>query len=661
MPKLLTDKVRRLRRAQQQGAFVRDAKDELASELTTTSSLHKKLIKQHEEEYNPAWRFVRPKIQEGLIRLKLYNNQKRDKDKVGDPMVFALHQTLLAATQSDRLAVEFLGREEGDEDIGMNLTSLAEADYEEMDKFMHDMEWNWDTFAFGRGLSLFNDFDVDSRTPIATVLDPLTFVRDWIATSVNGNRLGIGALRFFGWEDGMTKQQMKDHGEYINLDKLKKTSETDPFSLVNEARQARRQAQGLETIAGYDSIGSNQEFRVRKWFTHIDGVKYLVEFANDGKLIVRVKEMVDKDGEPIKRWPLIDRVAYAMSHDWDGVSVFDIAEDKQRYRAALLNIFGDSARADLYPMRLYDSTKIKKEVDKNFNFNKWIPVNGPVGDAVQNLQPSGFAQKAQFILEFLDLSAQKALATSANRQGIETQGDKTLGELELVSAGSDARYSLTAKLFGHSEKQFWRRWYELYDEYYEKGIDDKIVRIVGTFGPTWRKTKRSDIITSNAFGPDIKVESRVVSEAKKRREYVETRDFMALAFQDQGSDKLYGLRKLGKMIMPKDEIERFLPLTFDELEAREENDLISDGKYVDVSVEQNHIVHLRMLAAAKENPQKKAHKKAHEYMLLKKRVMPEVFPVLPEEMAQQQDLKKGGGAALPSRPAPEGAATTING
>jgi len=49
MPKVLTDKVRRLRRAQQQGAFVRDAKDELASELTTTSNLHKKFIKQHEE------------------------------------------------------------------------------------------------------------------------------------------------------------------------------------------------------------------------------------------------------------------------------------------------------------------------------------------------------------------------------------------------------------------------------------------------------------------------------------------------------------------------------------------------------------------------------------------------------------------------------------
>jgi len=77
---------------------------------------------------------MKPKLDEWAVRLKLYNNQKRDKETIGDPLLFTIHQTVLASLYSDRLGVDFLGREAGDEETAENLNAMAEYDYDEMEK-----------------------------------------------------------------------------------------------------------------------------------------------------------------------------------------------------------------------------------------------------------------------------------------------------------------------------------------------------------------------------------------------------------------------------------------------------------------------------------------------------------------------------------------------
>ena len=170
----------------------------------------KKLVRQIEEEYQIAWPYTQAKREEGLRRLKLYNNQKRDQSKVGDPLLFTVFQTVFAGLYDDRLSVNWAPREEGDEEIAENLTALAEYDYDLMEKDQVDYEWDWDTCFFGRGLLLLNDFDKSDKVmaPVAEVLDPMTFIRDPRASSVNGNQRGFGAARFFGFEFGLTKSEM---------------------------------------------------------------------------------------------------------------------------------------------------------------------------------------------------------------------------------------------------------------------------------------------------------------------------------------------------------------------------------------------------------------------------------------------------------------------
>ena len=72
------------------------------------------LQRQVEAEYMLAWKHQKPKKDEAEVRLKLYNNQKRNKKAVGDTTMFTIHQTILASLYVDRLDVDFTGKEEGD-------------------------------------------------------------------------------------------------------------------------------------------------------------------------------------------------------------------------------------------------------------------------------------------------------------------------------------------------------------------------------------------------------------------------------------------------------------------------------------------------------------------------------------------------------------------
>ena len=605
-----------------------------------------RLQKQVESEYKQAWDFMRPKISEWLLRLKLYNNQARDKTLVGDPHMFTIHQTFLSALYEDRMVVEFGHREEGDEDVAENLNVLAEFDSEEaqMDLATHDYEWDFDATAFGRGLSYFNEFDTKTKTPIPVVWDPVTFIRDPDAVSVHGNKLGEGAMRFGGREVVLSIDDIKNNPEYFDIDQIKDGNTSDQFSLIFEARQARHSAQGRENSQALQNIKGKGT--ILQWFTVFEGVKYLTEWANGRKKLIRIHEF--EDGE----WPLVDRACFPIPHDWDGANVWDFTEDKQRFRAALINIFGDAARADLYAMRLYDKTKMPRDVDKNYKPNKWIGVDGPPGDAVQTLAPGGNAFKAMEMLKLLDLSSQKALATPEMSQGVPQSQERTLGELNLVSTGVESRKSLTVKVWGPSESRRWRRWYNIYQRDFKSGIYQKTARLMGAFGPELRKMTRETIIMSNPLGPDIKIESRAIAEARKLRTFQAMGQLGQDVLMLPNADRTYFVRKRARLLFPKDEVDRMIPPSIDEMQAREENKKLDDDESVRAMLEEDHITHLRVHAAAKDSESKNRHIAMHRYFLMQKRKSPSVFPMLPSDI--QPEMNRPSPPKLQAPVAPEG-------
>ena len=592
-------------------------------------------------EYNLDWNFMRPKIQKWLQRLKLYNNQRRDEDKVGEPLIYDTHQTVMSILTGDKLNVEFGGRVEGEEDQAENLNTLSENDFDEMRKEELDYEWNWDAGFFGSGLCLMNDFDTDSKTPIPSIIDPTTFIRNPGAKWINGNRAGEGALLYGGYEVRLTESMMRSNPRtatnpngYFNLNALQKTN--DLFSLSGEASRLRREAQGMNDIYTFENtITENYEYSVLRWFTHVadeNGIssKYIIEVANNRLLPIRVIKL--------KRdwWPIIHRKFSPIAHDWDGVSIPDLTEDKQRFKATVLNDLGDVVKSEVKPMHLFHEDRFRKTQDFTIKWGKWLPVkgSGPLSDAAMTLQGKQISPLVMQVLNYLDQSAQKAFGTPDVQQGQSAPGSQTLGEVQTQVQGAGNRHSLTAKIFGWSEKEFWRQWYFVYEEFFDDSLGAKMLTLEGLFNATkWIPIKRSSIITGNTLGPKIKIESRSNAEAKNIREFQMMQGWAQMVVMDPTVqiDKTYLYREMGKRVIGRKKVEAIIPYSVDERTALEENKKLNDEEMPKVLIAQDHNVHLRVHAAADDNPTTRRHIQLHIFMLMQKRSNPTAFPQLPGE------------------------------
>jgi len=597
------------------------------------------LAKQCEAEYNLSWLHQKDKKDEWAVRLKLYNNQKRDKEAVGDTTMFTILQTVLASLYVDRLMVNFGGREEGDDEQAENLNAMAEYDYEDMGKDETDYYWDWDTLFFGRGIldchTYLRDPDKNIFLPVGEVVDPIILLRDPRAVSFNGNKLGSGAARWFGWETKMNKQAIEESEhkvESFTMDQLKFGTMTK--SLLSDATEARDQAQGRQTqkMLGEENLGANAEYDIVRWHTwyKIDGKvqKVRVWLANQMKKVIGVQILGDDN------WKMVDRPLYPTSHDWDGTSIPDLTEDKQRARAVAQNLGLRAMKADLYPMYIYDSNRITNRHDLDFNFNKFIPMDAqgkPVGESILPLRKAmPNMPLLNFIYTSLDISAQKATATPDIQQGIQSEKDRTLGETNLIAGNVDTRYSLAAKVFGWSERAFWQQYYWSYKENFAEDIDEKMVRIVSAFGAKFRPFTKENLIPKH-LDPDIKIESQILSRAKMMEERQSMTSYLSLALQDPTSNRRYGLKTLGKLNgMKKDEIERLFPATIDERIAEDQNVFINRNELVPVLTEDDHNVHLEIHSKAADTPAKAVHVETHKRALSLKKAKPELFPQEPE-------------------------------
>lgn len=596
------------------------------------------LERQVQAEYNLAWKHQKPEKDMAELRLKLYNNQKRDKEAVGDTTMFSIMQTMLASLYDDKLEVVFDGKEQGDEEVADNLTALAESDYTDMEKDQADYEWIFDACFFGRGLldveGYIREPDKNIFLPTPYVLDPITFLRDPYCKSINGDTHHRGASRFHGYESNMTEGDMKDTSaifDDVDFKELKYGSGT--MSILGDAIQARADAAGFqqESLVNKEAdLGANAQYTITIWYTHFKNektdeiMKLKVFLANDRAKIVGLKEI------KTDYWPIVDRPLFPHSHDWRGTSIPDLTEDKQRARAVAQNLGLKAMKADIYPMYIYDTNKVTNRKDLNFGFNKFIPVDGK-GEALGNaIMPMVKSHPNMGLLDWitnaLDVSAQKATATNDVQQGIQSEKDRPLGETNLIASKSDTRYSLSAKVFGWSEKRFWRYWYNSYKDNFGEKIDEKVLRIVGAFGPKWRPIMKADI-TPQHFDPDITVTSKNVKRAQQLMEKRELGVYFGQALTEPTANRKWALKKLGRLNgLKKDEIERLFPPTADERIAMDENDRLNKNEMVPVQAEDDHLAHLEIHAMANQTNATYAHIKTHEKALSVKKIRPDLFP-----------------------------------
>lgn len=582
------------------------------------------LKEQIESEYQLAWWSFKPKFDEWCLRLRLYNNQRKDKEAVGDTTMFTIHQTVLASLYDDRLTVTFQGRESGDDDIAENDTIMAEFDNDEMEKDMLDYNWDWDATFYGTGLVCLMEYDRDAMLPIPEYWNRLTTLVDPRAKTVNGDKKGRGRAKFMGREVRLSKYEMEDAGVYFNYSDLKNESTaSDINSFLDQAEVLTQDARGYQQISKFTGLkGDTADHRVLEWFTIYKGKRIFVTLAENRTKVIRYHELKGKD------IPIIDRRIYPLPMSFDGISIPDLTEDKQRARAVLTNLGLKGAKANIHPMYLFNTNKIKNRGDLNFGFNKFIPVDGDTTNAVQVMPKDTLKQEVQYIMNLLDEGAQKATATPDIQQGNNSNSKRTATELSLQTQKVDTRYSLSAKIFGWSEKRFWQQWLRLYKEHFKEDIDEKVTRVVGALGAEYRPFRREDIVSNNDL--DVYVESRVLSDAKRFNEAKSFEGMLVLLQGDPTANMRYGMKHLAKLKgLKRDQINLLMPPTIEELRAEDENKVLEKDGLVEVLPTDDHITHLEIHNKLSDTPAKFAHINAHKRAMLLLRARPDLFPNMP--------------------------------
>jgi hypothetical protein len=277
---------------------------------------------------------------------------------------------------------------------------------------------------------------------------------------------------------------------------------------------------------------------------------------------------------------------------------------------------------------VYDATKITNKNDLNVEFDKYIGVYGNPNGAIQIVPKDTVKQDVDFILNMLDASSQRATATPDIMQGQITKRERTLGELELVEKGVTGRQSLSIKIFGWSEKRFWRRWYKLYKQFFKEDISEKVIRITGVLGAQWRTFSRDEIIMNT--DPDIKIVSKAISDAERFNMSQLFSAFMSFTQNDPNANVRGMEKEMGRLIgLKKDKIDLFLPPTIEEMRARDENIILETGGKVMVLPTDDHRVHIEEHNKMPDNAYKFAHINAHKRALLLQRTRPDLFGMLP--------------------------------
>lgn len=578
--------------------------------------------------------FMRPKWEKWRRRIKLLNNQKKRDTDISEPLAHVHFDTVLSALRDDELKTTFLPRAQGDEVQTENLNPVYEYDCELMDKKRKDYFWNWNALFFGRALLGMHVFDRQLMCPKPTVINMLTWYRDPQALSVNGGDDGFGAMRFGGMPVLMTRRDLEKAKVYKCLDEIQySANENDVL------RQANEQVRSAAGFTGYDAdylTGENEQATIMNWYTWWKGKRVLVGLANGNTKIIRFTKLKDQD-----QWPIIDKAPYPNSMSWDGTSLMDLVEDKQRAKAKLVNAALYVVETNSNHMYAYDINRVANESDLDFEMNKHVAIDGDTGGAITPIQRQQVGQDVSWMLNYMDTSAQKATGASDIQQGSLAGVKRTATEIATANEGADTRFSMLAEVIEWSEIEFARYWYKMYKMYFNEAIDEKFYRINGANGVYFRKLEKKDLITS--VDPSVSVKSRVVGEARRIREIQEFNSFFELATQDPSVNVNELIRKRARLSgMNELEMEYLFKPDSERVLAKSENKGLSDNKFLPINESDDDLKHIQEHAKAGDTKANRAHQKMHWMAYLAKNKNPNLKQSQAMMPEGKEDLVEGG-------------------
>lgn len=598
-------------------AIEKQADNKLPAEINID---YQEALTQIKEEVRIAREYVKEKRVEWRSRLKLYNNQRKQKDKIGDTSIFNVMSTMLAVYYSDEMQVSFQGREIGDITQATNIENTAKFDYDEMEMDIINYETQWDRLFFGVGIRQCSEWDNDTKTPLPKSISTLS----WLPDPKGG--MNVKRFRFMGFEVEYSRDEMTEEAGFFNLHLLPK-NKTQAGNEKDLDRSAYREAQGMNEV-NHQNLGNKDSdcYDMVDIFTVLKGSdnirrKYLVTVDDACKGIFRLEEIepvTPKEKKDPSTVPFPITLNYYMPQREDpcGTSIPDLVEDKQRAKSIFKNLRIAAEKANLYPMYLYNRDKILNRRDLDFAFNKFIAVRGEVTDAVVRPLNKASANKTGESLNneaSLDADIEISTGNSKNTQGVMSDQQRTLGEQEIVQANANLRYLLGSKINAWGERRFWKLWYRLYQQNFP-GTETKVIRIQSALGSQFSKITRKTFITSQ--DPDIYIGSKLETEQKRNIDRLSFAAIAPMFINDPtlpASSRNFSRRHLLRLHgIVAEMIAIMVPDSPDETKARMENELLNkNNNEPEIEIGEDHLSHIVMHSQAEKTSATMAHIQAH--------------------------------------------------
>lgn len=576
------------------------------------------ILAQVSQEVKISTDYVSSRRQQFRDRLALYNNQRKQKDKIGILTLYTTINTLLAVSYTDEMTVEFTARKFANAQFAQNANSVAEFDHEEMNLAEISYYTQWDKYFYGVGLRDVSTFNTTTNTPIVKTLSPLC----WLPDPATGSNFKQGYTgRFYGFEVERSKEEMEEENGFFNVENI---SISKPNSEQQSTKSAEQEAHGVNP-SDDSSLKNNTIYQI-DWFTHLKNEnggtsKYLLTVSADCKELFRIEKIEpvtaeEKKDESLVPWPLVTNYYSPQRNNPFGVSVGDLVEDKQRAKSVLANLRIGKEKSALYPMYLYNTRAIRNRRDLDFGFNKAIGANLKENEQLNNvLMPiakdgntsSTFAQEQS-------LDAENNLATGADsmRAGVMSSQSNTATEVQQVTMNAQTRFLLGYRINIWGEKHFWRLWYRLYRQFFSQ-TQEKIVRLQSGFGIRYTKITRKDFITVE--DPDVSIISKTELRSRKDKERMAFSQIVPLLLQDPkkpDASKNYAMRYLLKLNdLANEVIDILVPDSPGEQRAKVENELLSRNISAELMLDDDHLSHMIIHSAAEDSEAKFAHIEAH--------------------------------------------------
>jgi len=424
-------------------------------------------------------------------RKPLIANIEKWDDKLNVNTLDWIIRTLLALYYMDELTVEFKWQNPYVWEAWEEWNNVAKNDYTEMDMEYHDFKVQLDRFSKWVGIRHVYDRDAKNNLILFDVVDPET------RRPSPGGRGHPNEFNFMWFDRTVYIDELQNQTqlelspseitEYISDEEQQRMYSDTYGRMISDQAKNPNQVTLYYHYMYYDSKCVQVLMLWSKWL-QIKTVDPLLAMMNDEKNKYNLKRPVSLNyWRPLK---------------WDafGLCVFDVAEDKQKFKTLLMNLMKIKAIKQALWWTLFVDSEIyrgnKSLLTNPTKTTKIIPVTNMVDKSVQNsvfaLPEDQVWQDSYNLLNLINTTIEEDTSISNQVRWLTPEKEMTRAEVQDNRHSSDVNLLLANKVNARGEKQFYELMYIYYKHYFDSS-SKKYVEINRGYTSTWIYYSRKEL------------------------------------------------------------------------------------------------------------------------------------------------------------------------